>query len=59
MSDFITPPNQHELPRWYQDICRIINKRSVVVPSDSTAVDVAGIVSDFNDLLAALRTAFE
>ena len=59
MSDFITPPKDHELPRWYQDICRIINKRKVIIPSDSTAVDIPGIVSDFNDLLAALRAAFE
>lgn len=35
-------------------------ENQAVVPqtvADSTAVDIAGIVSDYNDLLAALRTA--
>lgn len=60
MSDFLKPPdNQGEIERFRQELCRIMNKRRLAVPDDSTASDVAGIVSDFNSLLAALRTAFE
>jgi len=60
MSDFITPPaNEAEKERFFQELCRIVNKKTPVIPSDSTASDVAGIVADFNTLLANLRTAFE
>lgn len=60
MTDFIIPPaGENELEKFYQELCRIVNKKRPVIPDDSTASDVAGIVSDFNDLLAALRTAFE
>lgn len=60
MADFLTPPtNKTELDRFYQELCRQLNKKKPVIPSNSTAVDVAGIVADFNTLLANLRTAFE
>ena len=60
MADTLRPPeNESELERFYQELCRVVNKKKPVVPDDSTASDIAGIVSDFNDLLAALRTAFE
>lgn len=59
MSDFVTPPGKGEEERFYQELCRVVNKKRPVIPDDSTASDVAGIVSDFNTLLANLRTAFE
>jgi len=60
MADFITPPqNENELPMWYQELCRIINKKRPTIPINSTAADVATLKTDFNALLAALRTAFE
>lgn len=60
MTDFVTPPaNQNEIDRFRQELCRVLNKRVPVIPSDSTAVDVPGVVADLNALLAALRTAFE
>lgn len=60
MSDFITPPkDKSEVDKFHQELCRIVNKKRPTIPSDSTASDVAGIVSDFNTLLANLRTAFE
>lgn len=43
------------LQLWAEQISRVINNLVSNIPSDSTAVDVAGIVSDFNDLLAVLR----
>ena len=60
MSDFVTPPgNIQELSKWYQEMCRVLNKKTPAIPSDSTAADVPTLVTDFNALLAALRTAFE
>jgi len=60
MADFITPPqNENELSMWYQELCRIVNKKRPAIPNDSTAADVATLKTDFNTLLAALRTAFE
>jgi hypothetical protein len=60
MSDFVKPPdNTEEIEKYRQEMCRILNKKTPVIPSDSTASDVAGIVADFNSLLAALRVAFE
>ena len=60
MSDFVKPPdNEMETERYRHEICRVLNKKTPVISSDSTAADVATIVSDFNALLAALRTAFE
>ena len=41
--------------RWKTQASNIINKLVGGIPSDSTASDVAGIVSDFNALLAVLR----
>uniref|UniRef100_A0A6H1ZM97 Putative head fiber protein n=1 Tax=viral metagenome TaxID=1070528 RepID=A0A6H1ZM97_9ZZZZ len=60
MTDYIRPPaDDAELPGFYQELCRIVNKKRPVVPADSTAGDVATLKTDFNALLAALRTAFE
>ena len=60
MTDFLRPPdNDQEMRRFLQELCRVSNKRIMATQSDSTASDVAGIVADFNTLLAALRTAFE
>lgn len=60
MSDNLRPPeNKNEMGRFLQELCRIVNKKTPTIPSDSTASDVAGIVADFNTLLANLRTAFE
>jgi hypothetical protein len=60
MTDFLVPPkNKQESDRFYQELCRQMNKKRPVIPDDSTAADVAGIVADFNTLLANLRTAFE
>ena len=60
MADFIVPPRgERELDGFYQELCRIINKKRPVIPDDSTAADVATLKTDFNALLAALRTAFE
>jgi hypothetical protein len=60
MADFLVPPvNQVEQARFYQELCRQMNKKRPVIPDDSTASDIAGIVADFNTLLANLRTAFE
>ena len=60
MSDYLTPPlGSKEMQRFYQELCRILNKKRPVIPDDSTAADVATLKTDFNALLAALRTAFE
>ncbi len=60
MSDFVKPPdNEQEVERYRQRLCYVLNKKTPVIPSDSTAADVATLKTDFNALLAALRTAFE
>ena len=59
MADFITPPeNEAEVPRYRQELCRIVNKKRPTIPSDSAEVSYP-TVAEFNALLAALRTAFE
>lgn len=60
MTDFLRPPeNPEEQKRFLQELCRVNNKRKPTIPTDSTAADVATLKTDFNNLLAALRTAFE
>jgi len=34
-----------------------LREKSIVAQSDSVATDVAGVVSDFNDLLAKLKAS--
>jgi hypothetical protein len=59
MTDFITPPQgPHETERWYQELCRIVNKRAVTVPTDSVEAG-SPTTAEFNARLAALRAAFE
>jgi hypothetical protein len=59
MADFITPPrDKSELPGFYQELCRIVNKKRPAIPDDSEEVSYP-TVAEFNALLAALRTAFE
>ena len=43
------------IQRWSEQVSRAINNLVSNIPTDSTAVDVAGVVSDLNDLLAVLR----
>lgn len=43
------------LRKWAEQVSVVINNLVGSVPDDSTAVDVAGIVSDFNDLLAVIK----
>lgn len=43
------------LQRWAEQVSRVVNNLVSNIPIDSTASDVPGIVSDFNDLLAELR----
>lgn len=43
------------LIRWADQVSRVINNLVSNIPSDSTASDVPGVVSDLNDLLAVLR----
>jgi len=60
LSDFLRPPdNKEENTAFLQELCRVVNKRKVSVPVDSVAADVGALKTDFNALLAALRTAFE
>lgn len=59
MSDYIRPPdNNDEMGKFLQELCRIVNKKRPVIPSDSVEVSYP-TVAEFNALLAALRTAFE
>ena len=59
MSDFLKPPdNEAERKRFYQELCRVVNKRVPVIPDDSEEASYP-TVAEFNALLAALRTAFE
>ena len=56
--DAIVPPrtdDPKERERFYKNVCRIINSMINSIPADSTAVDVAGVVSDLNDLQDAIR----
>lgn len=41
--------------RWAGNVTRLINKLVDTIPDDSTATDVAGVVSDLNDLQDVLR----
>jgi hypothetical protein len=53
-------PDPFELQRWYEGVCDKLdeyNARVAAAQADSTASDVAALKSDFNDLLAKLRTA--
>ena len=60
MSDYLRPPEHpNEHAKFLQELCRVLNKRKPTIPIDSTAADVATLVTDFNALLAALRTAFD
>jgi hypothetical protein len=59
MASVITSPltsDPKELKRVLSGVCNILNKLITALPSDSTASDVAGIVSDYNDLLAFIRS---
>jgi len=58
MSDFIAPPQKGEEERFYQELCRIVNKKRPTIPDDSEEASYP-TVTEFNALLAALRTAFE
>jgi len=60
MSDTVIPPaGPSEYDMFFEVLCRSLNKKKPVIPEDSTAVDIDGLKTDFNDLLAKLRTAFE
>lgn len=48
----LRPPANDE---WKRQVSALINKMVGGVPEDSTATDTAGIVADFNELLALLR----
>jgi hypothetical protein len=50
--EVLRPPAGDEFKR---QVARLLNKLVGNTPADSTAVDVAGIVADFNALLAVLR----
>ena len=52
------PENEQETRRFYQELCRIVNNIPTV-PADSTAANIGEMVTDFNALLAVLRTAFK
>jgi hypothetical protein len=43
------------LLRWSEQVSRVINNLVSNIPADSTAVDVAGVVSDLNDLQDVIR----
>lgn len=45
-----------ELSRWSVEVTRALNNLVSVIPDDSTASDVAGVVADLNSLLGELRT---
>jgi hypothetical protein len=54
----LTPPltnGPEDARRFNDNVCRVLNNLVLSIPGDSTAIDVAGVVSDLNDLLAALR----
>lgn len=59
MAEIIQSPkdgsNIEDITKKCQQICNFLNKLVSNVPTDSIASDVAGIVSDFNNLLAELR----
>jgi hypothetical protein len=58
MKTLITPPreiNEQTLRAFLTELCDIINMRFGDIPEDSTAVDIAGLVADFNGLLERLR----
>lgn len=59
MAEIIQAPaigtNTEQLTKTVAQLCNLVNKLVGAVPVDSTASDVAGIVSDHNDLLAVLR----
>lgn len=60
MVDTLKPPrteDKRELRIWQQEISVAVNKKKVAAQADSTAADVATLKTDFNDLLAKLRTA--
>ena len=48
----LRPPADDE---WKRQVSALFNKMISNIPADSTASDVAGVVSDLNDLLAVLR----
>ena len=54
----LVPPrtdDPEERRQFYSNVCRIINDLIASIPADSTAVDVAGVVSDLNDLQDAIK----
>ena len=49
-------PSKEMVTIYSQQNANLWNKLVGGIPADSTAVDVAGIVADFNELLGILRT---
>lgn len=54
MAEIIQAPpigtNLDDLTRKMQQLCNLVNKMITNIPADSTASDVAGVVSDLNSL---------
>ena len=48
--------DSRELDNWIDGVTRRVNS-TAAAQADTTATDVAGLVTDFNDLLAKLRAA--
>lgn len=63
MKELIRPPSRgiddkgsiDAIMKWAQQVSRVINNIVSNIPADSTAVDVAGVVSDLNDFQDVLR----
>jgi hypothetical protein len=56
--DVIVPPrtdDPYEVRKFYLSICQVINNLVNAIPADSTASNVAEVVSDLNDLQDAIK----
>ena len=56
----VTSGNEIEEYRWKYRVTELLNSElhsSMPAQADSTATDVAGLVADFNTLLASLRSS--
>ncbi len=56
----IIPPRTRdirEIERWQTEVCKLLNDKESATHADSTATTVADLKTDFNALLAKLRTA--